>query len=306
MISSTVLQPSHSRLNSLHSCRRKYFYHYHIGLRGKTDFPPAFAGSCGHVALDTWHRTGSKALALVAAAEAWGPKRFHGDWDFLTPGHLDIVLQNYMESPHTQGWEVVRLRWADVRSNVLLASDVQEAADGYLQLAEASFVVDVPGLGPVNCRPDLILRGANGFRVVDHKFTTGYLGSKMYNQAKFGHQLRLYALAMSALLGEPVLEGAVNGIYMGSTASSPKFGGKRFDAYTFDYSDADFVETKAWYRSGVEEMKEIAEHYTEDDVLQAPQSPSEKCGYCDFASLCATAPVYRSGLIKLNFGRISP
>jgi hypothetical protein len=303
MISSTVLQPSHSRLSSLHQCRRKYFYHYFLGLRSKQDFPPAFAGSCGHVGLDVWHRTGDKSAALAASAITWGPKRFHGDWDFLTAGHLDIVLQQYMESLHTQDWEVVRLRLSDLRSDRLLATDVTEAADGYLQLAEASFVVDVPGLGPVNVRPDLLLRGSNGLRMVDHKFTTSYLGSKMYNQAKFGHQLRLYALAMAALTGEPVLEGSVNGIYMGSTASSDKFKGKRFDSYTFDYSESDFAETKAWYRRGVEEMKEMDLNFTPADELEAPQSPSDKCGYCDYSSLCGTAPAYRPALIKLNFAR---
>lgn len=303
MIRSTVLQPSHSRLSRLQFCRRAYFYSYHLGIEAKQEFPPAFAGSAGHEGLECWHRTGDMDAALAAFQAVWGTKRFHGDWDFLTAGHMECILRNYMESKHTQGWEVVRLRQSDLRSDRLIATDAKEDAQGFLILAEASFIVDVPGLGPVNVRPDLLLRVASGLRIADHKFKSGYLGSKVYHEAKYGHQLRLYALTMGALLDQPVTEGAVNAIYMGATASTDKFKGKRFEPYEFDYTSADFEETKAWYRSSCREAREMAEHFFDSDELSAPQNPGSHCGYCDFNKLCAVAPAYRPALIKLEYSK---
>lgn len=301
MIHSSATAPSHSRLATLHFCERKHFYKYVRQLESPEQFAPAYMGKAMHDALDVWHRTGLEDAALVALDKAWGSQRFHGDWDWVTPGHASLVLQAYMSSKHTQDWTVVRLRRTDIDASRLLETDVQEDEAGFLVLAEASFIVDVPDLGPVNIRPDLLLKVPTGLRVVDHKTSTSYLGSNVYNTTKYTHQLRLYALGMAALLKQPVAEGACNAIFTGKNAGNPGFKGNRFESYVFDYSPADFAETKAWYRSGVERMKEIAEHFTPQDELAAPQNPGSHCGYCDYAKLCSAPAALRPGLIKINY-----
>lgn len=212
----------------------------------------------------------------------------------MTVGHAEVVLKHYMQSKHHSDWEVVKLRRSDLNSEALVETDAEEDEEGYLMLAEASFVVDIPEVGKLNLRPDLLLRSASGLRVVDHKTTSSYLGSRMYNEARFGHQLRLYAMGMGTLLGKPVLEAMINGVHAGKKASSDSFKGTRFDFYTFDYTPDDFEETIAWYRAGVEEMKRIEE--------LSPQNPGSHCGYCDYGELCTKPPAFRPTLMKLKYG----
>lgn len=300
MIRSTLEAPSHSRLQTLHACERKYWYRYYRKLESPEQFAPAHMGKALHAGLEAWHRTDDQQAAIAALDAEWGSQRFYGDFDWVTPGHAAVVLRGYMNSKHAAGWEPVRLRRADL-SQHLVETDAKEDAAGWLILAEASFVVDVPGLGLVNVRPDLLLKVPTGLRVVDHKSTTSYLGSNLYNGTKYGHQLRLYALAMGALLGQPVGEGACNGIYAGKSAGSDAFKGKRFESYVFDYSPADFAETKAWYKAGVNRSQYMAEHFTEQDELQAPQNPGPHCGYCDYGKLCSAPAALRGGLVKLNY-----
>lgn len=626
MISSTIAAPSHSRLASIHFCERKYFYAYHRELKSTEQFAPAYMGQAMHAGLETYHRSGDSRIATEALEAAWGSQRFFGDYDWVTPGHASLVLRSYMGSKHTQEWEPVRLRRSDLNAATLMESDASEDDAGYLVLAEASFVVDVPGLGPVNVRPDLLLKVPTGLRVVDHKpqpvscnvftpdgwktlgdvalgdavigsngkatkvvgvfrkgtlktykvrfndgsevrcseghlwsvkkdkwqawktlpveeigaappstfyipviapvehaekdlpldpyvlgallgdgsfrqssivlsaadahlvgavgerlpartqikkasvhnyswtisgagqkdndvnkaikalglkgadslttfvpeiyklasieqrlqllrglldtdgcthkgyvlydtispslrddacdivrslggtamwrrmggtnhprfrvsirlpvgmypfhvkdrfikpigpkrrfivaveesspeesvclavdstdqlyatehyilthnTTTSYLGSNVYNTTKYTHQLRLYALAMGALLGQPVAEGACNAIYTGKSAANPGFKGNRYEMYTFDYSPADFEETRAWYKAGRRKMEHMAEHYTEQDELSAPQNPGSHCGYCDYSKLCSAPAALRGGLIRINYKR---
>ena len=300
MLRSTVDAPSHSRMASVNNCERHYFLRYVRGLESPEQFAPAYMGSALHVGLEVFHRTGDKEAAIAGLHGYWGPQRFFGDWDWVTPGHAEVILKNYMDAKHAQDWNVVKLRWADLDSQRLIDTDVQEDADGFLMLAEASFIVDVPGLGPVLIKPDILLRVATGLRVGDHKSTTSYLGSKLYNRTKFEHQLRTYALAMGALLKEPVGEGFCNAIYAGKSAGFDKFSGKRFESYVFDYSPADFTETKAWYKASKIKMQTLAALGMQDE-LQAPQNPSDRCGYCDFAKLCSAPAALRPGLVRMHY-----
>lgn len=303
MIHSTAAAPSHSRLSCVHDCERKYFYRYILRISGKVDFPPAYAGSALHTAFDAWHRTGNAEVAQAALSEAWGRKTFHGDWAWLTAGHASIVLDNYIRSKHTADWDVVRLGPADLSSR-LRQTDAACDAAGFFMLAEASFIIEVPELdGLLNLRPDLLLNTASGLQVVDHKTTTAYLGSKLYNGAKYSHQLRLYCLGLAALLSKPVLQAGINGVYTGKTASSPSFRGQRFDYYTFDFSAADLEETVAWYHVGRNRMLHMEEHFTEADELAAPQNPGAQCGYCEYNTLCSAPKALRPGLVKLEYRR---
>lgn len=289
---------------AVNSCDRFYFNRYIRKLETPEKFPPAFMGSALHVGLEVWHRVGNDCYQAVedAMQEFWGGTRFYGDWSWVTLGHAGVVMKNYMESKHAQDWEVVKLRRSDLDSSRLIETDVQEDDAGYLMLAEASFVVDIPSLGPAIIKPDLLLKVPTGLRVGDHKSTTSYLGAKLYNRTKYEHQLRLYALGMGALLKEPVSEGLCNAIYAGESAASEKFKGKRFEPYVFDYSPADFVETRAWYVQSKQKML-LMEALGEQDELLTLQNPSDRCGYCDFSKLCAAPAALRGGLVKMNYKR---
>jgi len=277
MIQSTAQKPSHSRLNCLYTCERKYYYNYELGISAKDrSFAPMIAGKAGHAGLDA-HFTNEKNITndyplrdwRDAIHSSWGDHQFRGDFDWLTVDFLEAVVEQYIEARRPLGL-----------SDAVAGRVIDSELEGIVEIA--------PGIEVV-AKIDLITELPNGdLQIVDHKFTTGYLGVGHYADLAYGYQLCIYAMAAEKMLGKEVRLGAGNGIWMGKNALNPKSKAKRWEWYEDDlrfvFDDARRAETIKWIREGSHRMTRFLVGMTIDDW---PKSPSRNCNTCEFNELCS-------------------
>jgi len=290
MLKSTSTSPSHSRLSTLYTCERKYYYNYELAISPKDrNFAPMIAGKAGHAALDKHFtnilypgsppqfddRDWRDALHL-----AWGDHIFRGDYDWLTVDFLEAVVEQYIVSGQPLGL-----------SAAVSGTVVESELEGLVEIA--------PGIEVV-AKIDLVTELPNGeLQIVDHKFTTGYLGVGHYADLAYGYQLCIYAMAAEKILGREVRRGAGNGIWMGKNALNPNSKAKRFEWYEddlrFTFNADRRSETLHWIREGMTRMeKRVAMH-------DWPKSPSRNCNTCDFNELCSRQGVDRDRFMKLHY-----
>jgi len=291
MIQSTSQKPSHSRLSTLYTCERKYYYNYELAISPKDRaFAPMIAGKAGHAALDTYFKKPSNddfdedwrnALHL-----AWGDHIFRGDYDWLTVDFLEAVVEQYIVSGQPLGL-----------SAAVSGTVVESELEGLVEIA--------PGIEVV-AKIDLVTELPNGeLQIVDHKFTTGYLGVGHYADLAYGYQLCIYAMAAEKILGKPVIRGAGNGIWMGKNALNPNSKAKRFEWYEDDlrfvYDDARRQETLWWISEGIARMDGEFRAGEPENINEWPKSPSRNCNTCDFNELCSRQGVDRDRFMKLHY-----
>jgi RecB family exonuclease len=289
MIHSTLETSSHSRLQTLAHCDRRYYHSYVEGIEPKDDTSARLhAGKCGHVGLDTLARTGSLDAATEALREAWGDYKPLGDDSYLTCGHLEGILHNYTETYNAEVWKPIPLKLSDLNQAALVEHECEVTPEGVVIMSEASFVVKLSNGMPFIVRPDLIVEDAEGLRVVDHKFTAGWLG-QLWSREKHSHQLRLYAEGMSALLGQPVRLGAINAVFMGKQALNDKSKAQKFDRFLFEWTEEQMWESLDWV-----ERKRAAEHEllkgSDPGERWFAQNPGSACSWCPYARLCEASP----------------
>jgi len=278
MLKSTSTSPSHSRLSTLYTCERKYYYNYELAINPKDrNFAPMIAGSAGHAGLDAHFKGEDWRDALHSG---WGDHIFRGDYGWLTVDFLEGVVEQYIEARRPLG--------------------ISDAIAGHVVESELEGTVEIaPGINVVT-RIDLVTELPNGeLQVVDHKFTTGYLGVGHYADLAYGYQLCIYAMAAEKILGRECRRGAGNGIWMGKNALNPKSKAKRFEWYEDDmrfHFNADRrSETLYWIREGIKRMeKRVAMH-------DWPKSPSRNCNTCDFNELCSRQGKDRDRFMKLHY-----
>lgn len=286
MIKSSAQKPSHSRLSTLFTCERKYYYGYELGISPKDkEFAPMHAGKAGHAALDAHFSMMINDINPYkdwrdALHNAWGDISFRGDFSWLSVDFLEGVIEQYIEARIPLG--------------------LSEASSGRVIESELEGLVEVaPGVEIV-VKIDLVVEYPNGdFGIVDHKFTTGYLGVGHYADLAYGYQLCMYAMAAEKMIGKEVRRGAGNLIWMGKQALNPKSKAQRFqwaeDDLRFRFNADRRSETLYWIRKGMERMVK------RDAMHDWPKSPSRNCNYCDFNDLCARQGVDRERFMKLHY-----
>ena len=183
MIKSTKLKPSHSRLSTLYTCERKYYYSYELGINPKDrSFAPMHAGKAGHSALDAHFKDEGWRDAIHTS---WGDVVFRGDYDWLTVDFLEAVVEQYIESECPLGL-----------SRGVAGKVIESELEALVEIAPGVEIVVVI---------DLVTELPNGdLQIVDHKFTTGYLGVGHYADLAYGYQLCMYSMRATELLGRPV------------------------------------------------------------------------------------------------------
>jgi len=294
MIQSTSNSPSHSRLSTLYTCERKYYYNYELAISPKDrNFAPMIAGSAGHAALDMYFKTMNPSYGYGeqgwrdALYSSWGDHIFRGDYDWLTVDFLEGVVEQYIEASHPLG--------------------ISEAIAGKVIESELEGIVEIaPGIEIV-VKIDLVTELPNGeLQVVDHKFTTGYLGVGHYADLAYGYQLCIYSMAAEKLLGKECRRGAGNGIWMGKNALNPKSKAKRFEWYEDDlrffYDDARRAECIRWIKMGIHRMNHPLPLENGLNTIESwPKSPSRNCNNCDFNELCSRQGKDRERFMKLHY-----
>lgn len=270
----------HSYLLTLAECPRKHFYRHRLRLIPREGGPAYMtAGSAMHLALAAYYENGMDLDAALATLRENYTLRPFGNFEYLTLGHLETVMKGY------------DARYRD-REPYRVIAMIEEPVTG-----------TTAGLTPlaIGGIPDMIVEEDGKKLVLDHKNTTGYLGDNLYNKVKFQHQMRIYCILATQLLGESVTGAVVNALYIGKYASSASSKAAKFDRYRFDYTSDQLEETEQWISTTV-----AAEHHysggmeSEHEELW-PQCGGVQCGFCEFATLCEAPPRLRPALIRVRF-----
>jgi len=293
MIQSTSEKPSHSRLSTLYSCERKYYYSYELGISAKDrSFAPMIAGKAGHAGLDKyfthdvlWPENPAKQEDWRDAIhDAWGDHRFRGDFSWLSADFMEGVVEQYIEARRPLGL-----------SEAVGAKVLESELEGLIEIA--------PGIEIV-VKIDLVVEYPDGtLGIVDHKFTTGYLGVGHYADLAYGYQLCMYAMAAEKMLDRECRQGAGNLIYMGDKALLPSSTIRKkghtttqkwqwaYDDLRFMYDDARREECIEWIRTGISRMSMRSTDWAKQELSIWPKSPSSNCNSCEFNELCAISDV---------------
>lgn len=269
--------PDHSFLSDTAHCQRLAYYKYERGLESvEPGSPPMIAGSAGHAGLAALYADEPIEEAIGKMHEYLDRNELKaaGRYDYLTSGHMEVVLRNYYD------------HWRDKEPYTII------------ETIEEPIVADI-GVGfEVGGIPDLIVQDGEGaYLALDHKFTAGYIGSRLYNRTKFTHQLRTYALLTRAKFGIHIQGGVVNAIYMGKHATSSTTKATLFDRWRFDWTAEQLAETREWIR-------QTNGRFT--DLIDQPESVwlqngGSHCGWCQFQELCSSPPALRENRIRTNF-----
>ena len=270
--------PDFSYLNPLVECEQKWYYKFIEEWDPKEESVLLKAGRAGHGALAEWYHPRSmysRECALDALHVLYEGTVPRGKYEYLTFGHLETIVKNYHD------YWLGKCPW-DV---------VQRIEDPIIAKIDG---VEFGGI------PDLMVEEHGELLVVDHKFTTSYLGGHLYNRVKFQHQLRKYCLLASEEYDTPVRAGAINAIYMGDKASNSDSKAMRFDRYRFDFTEEQLEETEIWL---LELNRRATEHrrYTVTDDDEFPQHGGSHCGWCEYRPLCEASPPLRDGIKNASF-----
>jgi hypothetical protein len=270
--------PDFSYLNCLLECPRKFYLRHVRPIEPKEGSILLKAGTAGHAALAEWYHPKSMyslECALDALHAHYEDVVPAGRYDFLTLGHMEVILKNFHD------YWLGRCPW-----------DVVERIEEPL-VAE----IDGTEFGGI---PDLMVEEHGDLLVCDHKFTTTYLGGHLYNRVKFSPQLRIYCVLATAFYKTPVRSGVINAIYMGDKASNPESKAQRFDRYRFDFTEDQIEETRKWLLEMNWRAMEIFSKQTLSP-FDFPQHGGAHCGWCEYRELCEVSPALRDGIERSRF-----
>lgn len=290
------LVPDYSALSTQAECARKFQWQYRERLRSREPNAPLHAGSALHEALNyIYTEAWDFGAASELLADAWGsfrtpPNSKHG---YLTLGHLQVVLANYMEEREAQPTAL-------------------EESGAATQLAEEALVFDwVNSDGEVERiggKPDLPRELSGRRYIVDHKASTIWVNSYWALKFKLGFQFRIYCAALKQLTGIRYEGAYVNGIYMGKhAADGPEKWIKRQSAPNslfgpYHYSDEELDEAWAWAST----LLDAREVYEARGFWPPNEQACGNYGGCEFIDLCSRPPKIRAALAAAQFEKWTP
>lgn len=258
-------------LSTLLRCPLQHHYRYRLGLEpvegGRS--VPIRAGTLGHAALELLYR-GEPWLERVEELYAASGIVALGSFDYMTQGHLEVILHNYTD------------RYPDDAKLRIAAFVEQPLVSEHLQLG---------GI------PDMIVEDADGeLSVWDHKWTTGWLANLESRQA-LSAQLPIYCILASEQLATPVRRAVLNMVHMGPGASNLKSKAERFGRRAYAYTEWQLEEARAWVR----ETQTLDAHFGMAPVAP-PRNADSHCAWCNFKDLCgARSASVRDAMIGTSF-----
>jgi len=209
--------PSYSSTATLHSCARMYKHSYIDQYQSLDEAVPAFAGSCMAEALlwihtegkEMWAKDWEQAheIATGVLENAYGDFIPSGKHDYLTVGHLEIVLWYYLQ--FRDPTQVLPLS----ESGLILAEekktfDWPQLIDGNLEMLKVTGIPDLPA----------IVAGQKA--IVDWKCSTMYINDWWAKKfSVIGHQLRTYMEMLRHEYGIQTETACVDGIHIGKKAA---------------------------------------------------------------------------------------
>lgn len=290
------LVSDYSALSTQAECARKYHWQYRERLRSRQPNVPMHAGNVMHDGLnyiytEDWnYYEAADLLSHSWAGFRTPPTSKHG---YLTLGHLQVVLQNYMDDREAQPTAL-------------------EESGAATQLAEEALVFDwVNSDGEVQRiggKPDLP-RELNGRRyIIDHKCSTMWVNSYWALKFKLGFQFRIYCAALRELTGVRYDGAYVNGIYIGKYAADPpeKWQNRQSAPAVlfgpFHYSDEELDEAWQWAST----LLDAREVYEARGFWPPNEQACGNYGGCQYIDLCSRPPKIRAALAEAMYERWTP
>jgi len=257
-------------LSTLLRCPLQHHFRYRMGLEpiegGRS--VPMLAGSLGHAALELFYR-GEPFIEPIGELYASSGIVAIGTFDYMTQGHLEVVMHNYAE------------RYSE--DSILRVT----------QFIEQPLVSERLQLGGI---PDMIVKYEGELAVWDHKWTTGWLGN-LESRLELSAQLPIYCILASEHLGQPVRKAVLNMVHMGPGASNPKSKAERFARKTYTHTDWQLEEAERWVRE-----TQLLDNYFFGLSGLPPHNADTHCSWCSFKDLChARSATVRDAMIATGF-----
>lgn len=258
----------HTYAASLHHCQRMHQHRYYEGLEPVQPSTRLLMGKAGHAAIQALHQKGSDPKpALDALWRVWGDHK-PTDLPWLTLSRMESVIEEYVK--HYRDREPYR--------NVLVC--------------EEPLIATIDGL-TIGGIPDRIVDDVGKLRVVDLKFTTGYL-ENLKTKLRFGHQLRTYCLLGAAKIERPITSALADIVRITDKKTE-------FIRQVYDYTADQLAETLEWFKSAENREESDLNLRKWDETYNLPQNPGVHCKYCDFAQLCEAPKALRKGRKRMYF-----
>lgn len=276
------LTHDYSALSILASCARLYQLKYKRHLRPEGDEPPYLrGGQAGHAALNALYtQDWDLELALAALAEEWGDYTPKGKHDYLTLGHMELVIEDYMRDREENPTVLEAEKATPLRLNAEQALVVEWPHPFTGEVLEIGGKVDLP----------TAMTTQN--YIVDHKFTTSWVNSRWATRFQIGHQFRIYVAMLQVLTGQKFEGAYVNAVYMGQP---PKSGWDNVKSNPntlygpFHYTDEHLAETWEWAAG----LMRTAELYEELDWWPQNEASCTMYSGCDYLDICERSPAMR-------------
>lgn len=300
----------------LGDCPRRAEYAIRYNIIPKDEAVFLSAGRAIHAALATFYASGDKDLAMHELRSTFG---HDADWRLppthryrhLHLGHLEIVLQNYIDyAVRRDTFIPLKVKLSDLNLQNVLAAQWLVAPDDSIVLGECKLVMEfrVPTgkkgeFAPFIYagKPDLPIKMAGSIYLLDHKSTNSYLSDYWADQYRFSNQLRGYCAMLSDMIPSMQISGAmINGIYVGAKASvsskeskSVKFA--RYGPYLFQASHLNEAILNQYQWRRALDWYEAEGYY--------PQHASKLCSGCPYNPLCEVNPRTRPVEIQQRYQR---
>lgn len=285
-----------SSLSTAASCLRKFKHKYVDRLDTPGPNPAMHAGSALHAAFEVLYgERWDLGAALDALAEAWAgfrtpPNHKHS---YLSLGHLEIVLENYVDD---------RERSPTILEKATVVGSGVEGATVFEWPDAEGEILRVGGV------PDIAIEVAGQRYIVDHKATTSWLNDWWAKGFSMSHQFKIYCAMMQHVYGLRFDGAYVNGVYMGEAAadedrdwSQQKSSPNRLFG-PFNYTGGHLAETREWVRR----WSEIIERCEEDGEWPQNERACGDYGGCSFLPLCELPPAAREAKAASAFERWEP
>jgi len=273
----------------------------------KDDSYAMMAGRALHAGLATLYSTGDPELSIEDLRVVWGqPADFRlppgHKYHHLHLGHLEVIFRNYVDwAKRRDTFKPIILQKSDLNLEKVAGAIWRVTDDGRVILGESKIVMEFIVNEEVFLyagKPDLPIEMGGAYYLMDHKSTNSYLSDWYFDQYRFSNQLRGYCAMTQRLTGLRISGTLINGLYMGSRASSAEFKGDKFARYgpmTFAPAQiAEAIMNQYYWRKLLGVF---------DGWGYYPQHTSKLCTACPYDTLCALSPAIRSSAMEQDYAQ---
>lgn len=296
----------------LAECARRYFYAVVQGLVPNHQSIALHTGRVLHAGLHEFYATGDVEEAVRVIHEEWGSVRAPAERSYLSAGHCEIIIRNYVEDRTRSVFEPLRIHKDEIDLTHVVSFTPSVDDEGYVVFAETPIAVTLPSSLQYAGLLDLPATVHGDIYIVDHKTTGRWLTENWAQKYARSYQLKGYVTILERILGKRVAGIFVNGIYTGKQAADPKaawskrtsYRNRLFGPYVFSPAELEDHENwaLAWAATRQRYLvdQKITESAGKDPALAWPQN-DRACDFCEFAPVCHGSPAARPSILASRY-----